>query len=146
MPRPPIGISILGFFALMSGASQAFAGFILMGAVAFGPVPTGDGVFLAGLFAVLTGAIYIAVGLSAWTLQPWAYGFGLYMSAFGIMNGVFVLIATGSLSYGLAVLAFPIVVFWYLQRPEVQRAFVEAATARGQIPPVANTASASAAD
>jgi len=130
MPRAPLGVTVLGVFALMTGVAQAFIGLLLMGVVAFGEVPTGDGVFIAGVFALVVAGIYFAVGLAAFSLKPWAYGFGLFMSMFGLLEGVLVLVATGSLAYGLATLLFPLVVFVYLQSDEVKGAFVAAATAR----------------
>ena len=130
MPRTPLGVTVLGVFALMTGVSQAFIGLLLMGVVAFGEVPTGDGVFIAGVFALVVAAIYFMVGLAAFSLKPWAYGFALFMSLFGLFEGLLVLLATGSLVYGLATLLFPLVVYMYLQSDEVKSAFVAAATAR----------------
>jgi hypothetical protein len=128
MNRPPIGISVLGLFALMSGVSQAFTGFQLMGIVALGPVPTGNGIFIAGLFSVIVGVIYLAVAFGAWSLKPWTYEFGLIMSVLGIFNGVIMMLLTGSLAYGVAVLIFPTLVYWYLNREDVRGAFVRSGT------------------
>jgi hypothetical protein len=126
MNRVPIGITVLGLFALMTGISQAFTGFQLMGIVAFGPVPTGNGVFISGLVSVIVGVVYLAVAFGAWSLKPWTYAFGLIMSVIGIFNGVLMMLMTGSLAYGVAVLVFPTIVYLYLSRTEVRDAFIGA--------------------
>jgi hypothetical protein len=126
MNRPPMGITILGLFAFLSGLSMAFTGFELMGVVAFGPVPTGNGVFISGLLSALVGVLYLAVAFGAWTLKPWTWAFGLIMSVIGIFNGVLMMLLTGSLAYGVAVLIFPTFVYWYLNREDIKALFVDA--------------------
>jgi hypothetical protein len=119
----PLGVSLLGFYALMSGIAQSFAGLLLLGVVIFGAVPTGDGVFLAGALALGVGLLYVASALALWTMQSWAWAFGIFMSAFGIFNGVVTLLLTDSVPYGIAVLAFPVLVFWYLNRSDIRDVF-----------------------
>jgi hypothetical protein len=126
MGRPPIGIAVLGFFAAMAGFAYLLAGLRWVGAVAFGPVETGDGVVLTGSLAILAGLIYLAAGAALWSLRPWAWLLAMIVSAFGLFEAVLVLFATGSLAAGLASALLPGVVLWYLNSADIKAAFVEA--------------------
>ena len=46
MRPPPIGVAVLGFFALVNGLGALIIGLRLMGFVTFGPAETGSGLFL----------------------------------------------------------------------------------------------------
>ena len=48
------------------------------------------------------------------------------MSVIGIFNGVLMMLMTGSLAYGVAVLVFPTIVYLYLSRAEIRDAFIGA--------------------
>jgi ABC-type Co2+ transport system permease subunit len=45
------------------------------------------------------------------------------MAAAGLFSAFFALLATGSLTYALAEGIFPIIVFWYLNQPDIKKAF-----------------------
>jgi hypothetical protein len=125
MRPPPIGVAVLGFFALVNGLGALIAGLRLMGIVAFGPAVTGTGVFFWGALTFILGLLYIAVAWGAWTLRVWAWTFGMLVAILGIFNAVMVLIATGDLATGLGVALLPAVVLWYLNTEGVKGAFVE---------------------
>jgi hypothetical protein len=125
MRPPPIGVAVLGFFALVNGLGALIVGLRLMGLVAFGPAVTGTGVFFWGALTFILGVLYIAVAYGAWTLRVWAWTFGMLVAILGIFNAVMVLIATGDLATGLGVALLPAVVLWYLNTEGVKAAFVE---------------------
>ena len=124
MRQPPIGIAVLGFFALVNGISAAIIGLQLMGIVVFGPVSTGSGTFIWGLLAFVLGALWVAVGYGAWNLRIWAWTIGMLLAVLGILNAVFILIGTGDLTKGLAAVLLPAVILWYLNSQGVKDAFV----------------------
>jgi hypothetical protein len=122
--RPPIGVAVLGFFALVNGIGAVIVGLQLMGIVAFGPVSTGTGIFFWGLMAFILGVLFIAVAYGAWNLRVWAWTYGMLIAVLGIFNAVMVLIATADFSKGLAVALLPAVILWYLNSQGVKEAFV----------------------
>jgi hypothetical protein len=121
----PAGVAILGALALFNGIGGLIVGLQYMGIVAFGPIPTGSGVFLTGVLAVIYGVLYIALAYAAWTLRAWAWLAGMLLGALGIFNAVLVLLATGELAYGLAVALLPALVLWYLNQDAIRLRFVE---------------------
>jgi hypothetical protein len=133
MRAPPIGVAVLGFFALVNGIAAIVIGLRYMGIVVFGPVSTGSGVFFWGLLAFILGVMYLAVAYGAWQLRIWAWTFGMLVAILGIFNAVMVLIATGDLASGVAAALLPAVILWYLNSAGVKEAFVEGETeaARG---------------
>jgi hypothetical protein len=131
MMRPPIGVAILGFFALVNGVAIAIIGLQLVGAVAFGPAQTGSGLVLWGLLALGLGVLYIALAYGAWTLQLWAWTFGMLLAVLGIFQAVMVLIATNNLGYGVAAALLPAVILWYLNTDQIKDAFVKSEQGRG---------------
>jgi hypothetical protein len=122
--RPPVGVAILAFFALINGIADAVLGLQLMGIVAFGPVSTGNGVFFSGLISFGLGVLYLALAYAAWNLRIWAWTFGMLLGALGIMNAFFVTIASGSVANGLAAALLPALILWYLNTEGVKEAFV----------------------
>ncbi len=131
MRTPPIGVAVLGFFALVNGIAALIIGLQLMGVVTFGPVSTGSGVFLWGLLAFVLGLLYVAVAYGAWTVRIWAWTFGMLIAVLGIFTAVMILFATGDLSKGLAAALLPGLILWYLNTEGVKNAFVEGEQAAG---------------
>ncbi len=123
MNKVPLGVSILGFLALLQGIVAAFFGIVFLGVVAFGPAVVGDGIVLAGALSLLVGICYIAVAGAAWTLQPWAWLFGEIIAIIGLVQAIFLMLASGSLVWGLAGVVFPAVILWYLNRADIKTAF-----------------------
>ena len=125
MRPPPIGVAVLGFFALVNGMGALIVGLRLMGLVTFGPAVTGSGVFFWGALSFILGLLFIAVAWGAWTLRVWAWTFGMLVAILGIFEAVMVLIATGDLATGVGVALLPAVVLWYLNTEGVKQAFIE---------------------
>lgn len=123
MRKIPIGVALLGFLMLVEGVAGVFWGMLAVGVHLFDLVPSGTGVAWIGAFAIIVGIIQIAVGLAAWQLKPWAWVFGWVMSVVGLFSAFFALLATGSVAYGLAVAFFPLVVYWYINQPDIKREF-----------------------
>ena len=72
MRPPPIGVAVLGFFALVNGLGALIIGLRLMGFVTFGPAESGTGLFFWGALTFILGIAYVAVAWGAWTLRIWA--------------------------------------------------------------------------
>jgi len=123
MLRPPVGVAILGFLAILAGVADLLIGFRLMGWVAFGPGEVGSGLFFWGLLAAVTGGIYIAAGVALWATQPWAWVFTWIMAILGLFNAVLVLLGTGDLASGIAAALLPFVTLWYVNQEDIKAVF-----------------------
>jgi hypothetical protein len=123
MQKTPLGVMILGFIALLKGVVGVFYGCVFVGLLAFEPAVSGEGFGFAGALAIVVGLVYIAVAFAAWSLQPWAWLFGMIMALVGIVEAIVVLIASNDLAYGVAAALLPLVMLWYLNQERVKEAF-----------------------
>jgi hypothetical protein len=123
MEKTPTGVMILGFIALFKGVTNAFYGAVFIGVLAFGPAVVGDGYGVAGALAIAVAIAYIVVAFAAWSLQPWAWLFGMIMALFGVGEAIVVLIASANLAYGVAAALFPLIMLWYLNQDHIKAAF-----------------------
>lgn len=121
--KRPFGITILAIIFAAAGLSYMMLGFQMTTAVTFGPIPAGTGAWFWGWVIVLTGLAFWAGGLAAWRLEPWGWLLGHILAIVGIIEAIFALLGTGSLSYALASSAFPFLLLWYLNRASVKKAF-----------------------
>jgi len=126
----PFGVLVLGVMALAVGCLYLLAGIQMMGIVTFGPVESGNGVWITGLFTFIVGLIYLSVAFALWSLQPWALMFTMIMAVFGLIEATFALFSTGSVAYGLGHMILPALILWYANREDIQQQFMNAAGAR----------------
>jgi len=123
MLRPPVGVALLGFVALMAGFAYTIMGFRYAGFVVFGPGSIGSGLLLWGLLTLFVGIMFFAAAFALWATQPWGWLFAHFLAIFGLLEAFFVTIANNSLTDGLAVAFFPLIVLWYLNDKGVKAAF-----------------------
>jgi hypothetical protein len=123
MLRPPVGVALLGFVALMAGFAYSVMGLRYAGYVVFGRGDIGQGLLLWGLLTLLVGILFFAAAFALWATQPWGWLFTHYLAIFGLLEAFFVMIANNSLTDGIAVAIFPLVVIWYLNDRDVKAAF-----------------------
>ena len=116
---------MLSVLATIAGILYLIAGLQLMSIVTFGPVESGNGVWLSGLFTFIVGIIWLAAGGALWSLQPWALMFAQIMAVFGLISGVFSLFAMSEANqrYGLGQIILAGVVLWYCTRDKTVEAF-----------------------
>lgn len=123
MKKLPTGVIVLAVLATFVGIMDLLWGLRMMGVVTFGPVESGNGVFLSGLLTFVVGLIWLGVAGALTSLKPWGLMFVQIMAIFGLINAVFVMFGTGFES-GLALMILPGFVFWYANRPEIVERFV----------------------
>ena len=123
MLRPPVGVALLGFLALMAGFAYSIVGLRFLGAVTFGPAQLGSGLVLWGGLTLLVGIMFFAAAFALWATQPWGWLFAHILAIFGLIEAVLVMIANNSLTDGIAVALFPLLVLWYLNDRDVKAAF-----------------------
>jgi hypothetical protein len=127
--RPPVGVALLGFVALMAGFAYTIMGLRFSGYVVFGKGDIGDGLLLWGLLTLFVGVMFFAAAFALWATQPWGWLFAHFLAIFGLLEAFIVMISNNSFTDGLAVAIFPLVVLWYLNDKDVKAAFaVESVT------------------
>jgi len=123
MLRPPVGVALLGFVALMAGFAYTIMGLRLSGYVVFGEGDIGKGLLLWGLLTLFVGVMFFAAAFALWATQPWGWLFAHFLAIFGLLEAFIVMISNNSFTDGLAVAIFPLVVLWYLNDKDVKAAF-----------------------
>ena len=127
MQGRPFGVLILGALAIAIAVVRLLLGFQLLGIAVFGDVIyDGSGVFWTGLLTTIVGIIYLGVGWALWSMRPWALAFTMIMAVFGLVDAMFVWIATSNIAYGLAAAAIPALLLWYTSRQDIRDQFAEA--------------------
>ncbi len=123
--KRPLGVMVLGVLTTLVGVMYVIGGFRLMNIVTFGPVEAGNGVWFSGLLTLIVGIIWLGVGSSLFSLQPWGLLFVEIMAIFALIEAVFVLFSSSS-NTGIGLFLLPLVVLWYANRPNIKAAFIEA--------------------
>jgi hypothetical protein len=120
----PFGVLVLGALAIAIAIIRLLVGLQLLGVGIFGDDAwDGSGVIWVGIMTLVVGLIYLAVGWSLWSMRQWALLFTMIMAVFGLVDAMFVLIATNNIAYGLAAAALPAFLLWYTSRPDIREAF-----------------------
>ena len=91
MKKLPTGVLVLSILATFVGIMDLLYGLRMMGVVTFGPVESGNGVFLSGVLTFVVGLIWLGVGGALAALKPWGLMFVQIMAIFGLINAVFVM-------------------------------------------------------
>jgi hypothetical protein len=124
MKRLPTGVIVLAVLATFVGIMDLLWGLRMMGVVTFGPVESGNGVFLSGLLTFVVGLIWLGVAGALTSLKPWGLMFVQIMAIFGLINAVFAMFGTGSIATGIGLMILPGFVFWYANRADIVERFV----------------------
>ncbi len=119
----PLGVLILAVLAVLAGVLYLIAGIQLMGIVTFGPVESGNGVWLSGLLTFIVGVIWVGAGAALYSLQPWALMFCQIMAVFSLMSAVFSMFAMENWRWGMGQAILAGVLLWYLVREQTVSAF-----------------------
>ena len=119
MSNRPFGVLVLGSLAIAIAIVKLVIGFQLL----FGDRLEASGVGWVGLLTIIVAVIYLAVGWALWSMRPWALLFTMIMAVFGLVDAMFVLLATNNIAYGLAAAAIPAFLLWYCSREDIRAAF-----------------------
>lgn len=123
MGKTPVGVVLLGFVALVAGVAHLFSGLTLMGYVVFWDGELGSGMFLWGAITFALGVAFMVAAISLWSTATWAWLFANFVAVIGLVDAVFVLLASHDTAQGVAIALLPIVVLWYLHQPGIKAAF-----------------------
>ena len=120
----PFGVLVLGALAIAIAVIRLLVGLQLLGVGIFGSESwDGSGVVWVGIMTLVVGVIYLGVGWALWSMRPWALIFTMIMAVFGLVDAMFVLMATGNVAYGLAAAAIPAFLLWYTSREDIRDQF-----------------------
>ena len=129
--KRPFGVLVLGALAIAIAIIRLLVGLQLLGVGVFGDQRwDGTGVIWVGILTVVIGAIYLGVGWALWSMRPWALIFTMIMAVFGLVDAMFVWIATGQIQYGLAAALIPALLLWYTSREDIRDQFAAADAAK----------------
>ena len=130
----PLGITILAILGIIGGVlgllggCGAIAGGALVGALGaqagVGAVAAGGGLLgLLGIVALAMAVGWIAFGIGAWTLKPWAWMLGLILVGVSIVVALVTVLTSGDFGSQIIGLVIDAVIVYYLMTPEVKQAF-----------------------
>lgn len=126
MQGRPFGVLMLGALAIAIATVRLLVALQLLGIAIFGDDKwNGSGVVWVGLVTLVVGIIYLGVGWALWSMRPWALLFTMIMAVFGLVDAMFVWMATGSIAYGLASAAIPALLLWYTSRQDIRDQFAQ---------------------
>ena len=129
--KRPFGVLVLGALAIAIAIVRLLIGLQMLGVSVFGSDAwDGTGVVWVGIMTIVVGLIYLAVGWSLWSMRSWALIFAMVMAVFGLVDAMFVLIATSSVAYGIAAAAIPALLLWYTSREDIRGQFGQAESDR----------------
>ena len=130
----PFGVLVLGALAIAIAIVRLLVGLQLLGVGVFGDDAwDGSGVIWVGIMTIVVGLIYLAVGWSLWSMRQWALLFTMFMAVFGLVDAMFVLIATSNIAYGLAAAAIPALLLWYTSREDIRDQFAAVEEAESEL-------------
>ena len=126
MKNPPILISVIGFFAALAGFAWLFFGLRLLGFDwwgLLGDVPRFESAGLWGWFAILGGVLWLAAAIGLWSLQPWAWMFGMIVAGIALFEAFLYMIQYPGSGIGLGMSILPFVIILYLNGRDTKAAF-----------------------
>ncbi len=125
--KRPFGVLVLGALSIAIAIVRLLVALQLLGVAIFGDDKwDGTGVLWVGIMLLVVGLIYLAVGWSLWSMRSWALIFTMIMAVFGLVDAMFVLIATNNIAYGIAAAAIPAFLLWYTSREDIRDVFAAA--------------------
>jgi hypothetical protein len=117
----PAGITILAGVMIIWGLLELLIAVpTLIAVTVFGGI-TADRPL--GATMLVTGALWLILGLGTYTLRRWAWLIGLVMTGVGLIQAIWGIFAGPGLCVGIAGLIVPGLILYYLLRPEVRAAF-----------------------
>ena len=128
MKNPPILISVIGFFGLLTGLTWLFLGLRILGFdwfTALGNVGDFEQSGLWGWLAIIASVLWIAAAAGLWSLQPWARTFAMIVAGLALFEAFLYFLEYPGSGLGLGMSILPLVILLYLNSDDVKEAFGE---------------------
>jgi hypothetical protein len=129
----PLGITILAVLAIIGGIFLLLGGLALL---ALGGVAASQGDSVSGAlggFAAILGIVtlvlailYLAFGVGAWMLKPWAWTLGVVSQVLSLLIALVQIILGSSITGQIVGIIISAVILYYLFTPNVKAAFGKA--------------------
>ena len=131
MASRPTGVTVLAVLAAIGGIFGVLAGLGLLGLGSFVAFSTGLGglALIFGLLILVLGVAELALAYGFWNLRPWAWQYGLLLAVLSVVLNVIELVL-GYTTFTSVIVSLVIsgIIVYYLNTPEVRRAFGAPAT------------------
>ena len=130
MATRPTGVTVLAVLAAIGGIFGVLAGLGLLG---LGTLVAGVGLgglaFVFGLLVLALGVAELALAYGLWGLRPWAWRYGIALAALSVLlNVVELLLGYSSITSVVISVVISGIIIYYLNSPDVRRAFGAPAT------------------
>jgi hypothetical protein len=125
----PTGITILAILSAIAGVLGLLAGLALfgIGAAVGGAVGGAGGAAFGSIFGlglVALSVAYLVFAYGAWGLKPWAWTLGVASQIIGLVWTVLQIVTNNqSITGAIIGIALNLVILYYLDTPDVRRAF-----------------------
>ena len=123
----PTGVTILAVLAIIGGVLGILGALaVMLGGAAVSTVDAGTGgsVLIYGILELAVSVAYLAFGIGAWGLKPWAWSLGIIVAgASVVLSIVGVLLGWTNIAGVLLNVVVSGVILYYLFTPGVKAAF-----------------------
>jgi hypothetical protein len=127
----PMGVTILAVLAIIGGVLGILGGILILlggGLIAAsgveGAAAVGGLVIVFAILSIVIGALYLAFGIGAWGLKPWAWMLGVIGAGLSLLSALFQIIFLQSdITSQIVGIAISIIILVYLFTPPVKQAF-----------------------
>ena len=121
----PMGITVIAILAFIGGIFLVFAGLAALGFGALFAAATGLGGLLIpfGIVSLTLGVANLALGYGFWTLVAWAWRLGVILALVDVVWSLVNVPFGGGLTNLIFTIAVSAAWLYYLNWPEIRRAF-----------------------
>lgn len=123
----PTGVTILAILAIIGGVLGILVGLlgVLGGGAVAASLDAGAGglIIIFSIVSIVIGALYLAFGIGAWGLKPWAWMLGVIGAGLSLLSSIAQMIITQNIGGNILGAVIAAVILFYLFTPAVKQAF-----------------------
>jgi hypothetical protein len=123
----PTGVTILAVLAIIGGILGILVGLlgVLGGGAVAASLDAGAGglIIVFSIISIVIGALYLAFGIGAWSLKPWAWMLGVIGAGLSLLSSIAQMIITQNIGGNILGAVIAAVILFYLFTPPVKQAF-----------------------
>jgi hypothetical protein len=130
----PTGVTVLAVLAAIGGVLGVLGSLAIigLGSLAGGIVGGAEGAALGGaavvggLIVLVLSVIELALAYGFWTLKPWAWTWGIVLSAINVivaLLGVVGIVFSSSITGAAISIVIAVVIIYYLNMPDIRKVF-----------------------
>jgi hypothetical protein len=123
----PTGVTILAVLAIIGGVLGILFGLlaVLGGGLVAASLDAGAGtlIIIFAIISIVIGVLYLAFGIGAWGLKPWAWMLGVIGAGLSLLSSIAQMILTQDIGGNILGIIIAGVILFYLFTPPVKAAF-----------------------